>query len=342
MLYNELYNEYISQFSDSGVNIGVVLPAYSTNVDSSNFYTNGVTDQSRLTITGDINTEIQSNEQNMETNEILEAVVEEYLNAVQEVDNVDETPVEPLIPENSNTILIDEYTSRFNGAIWYDKIKELSVILGGAGGISSYVGFLLSRLKISRLIVYDPDTVEAVNISGQFYPTSSIGQSKVLALNNLLRDFSNFYSSSMRPELYTPESPSTSIMICGFDNMAARSVFFHNWLNHVNSGITPPEECLFIDGRLAAEEFQVLSIQGNDKRAIEEYQNKWLFSDAEAEATVCSYKQTTFMANMIASVMVNVFVNFAANQSNPAPIIPRDIPFFISYSADTMFTKIEM
>lgn len=48
------------------------------------------------------------------------------------------------------------------------------------------------------------------------------------------------------------------------------------------------------------------------------------------------------MANMIASVMVNVFVNFAANNSDPAPVIPRDIPFFISYSADTMFTKVEL
>lgn len=93
---------------------------------------------------------------------------------------------------------------------------------------------------------------------------------------------------------------------------------------------------------MAAEEFQILSIQGDDERAIKEYQEKWLFSDDEAEATICSYKQTTFMANMIASMMVNVFVNFAANLSDPAPIIPRDIPFFISYSADTMFTKIEM
>ena len=43
------------------------------------------------------------------------------------------------------------------------------------------------------------------------------------------------------------------------------------------------------------------------------------------------------MANMIASVMVNLFVNFVANQCNP--IIPRDVPFFMEYTAETMFTK---
>lgn len=250
--------------------------------------------------------------------------------------------LEPLIPENSRSILVDEYTSRFSGAIWYDKIQQLNVILGGAGGISSYVGFLLSRLRVNRITVFDPDIVEAVNISGQFYSTSDIGKLKVQALSSLVANFSNYYSVAARNELYDEDTQACPIMICGFDNMVARKVFFNNWLKYVRSGNTPPEKCFYQDGRLAAEEFQIFSIQGNDERAIKEYQDKWLFSDAEAEETICSYKQTTFMANMIASMMVNVFVNFAANNSNPAPIIPRDIPFFISYSADTMFTKIEM
>ena len=112
-------------------------------------------------------------------------------------------------------------------------------------------------------------------------------------------------------------------------------------MHHVES--KPEEEkckCLFIDGRLAAEEFQVFAIQGNDTRAIEEYSSKWLFSDYEAEETICSYKQTTFMANMIASIMVNVFVNFVANECNP--LMPRDVPFLTQYSADTMFFKVDM
>lgn len=249
--------------------------------------------------------------------------------------------LEPILPENSKTILINEYTSRFTDAIWYNTIRELHVILAGLGGIGSYIGFLLSRLQVGSLRLYDPDTVESVNISGQMYPTTSIGETKISALVNLMRDFSGFYNYRSHSHRYIEDSSAGPIMICGFDNMEARKVFFYNWLKYVK-GSSRPEKCLFIDGRLAAEEFQILSIQGNDERAIKEYEEKWLFSDSEAEATICSYKQTTFMANMIASMMVNIFVNFAANMSNPAPIIPRDIPFFISYSADTMFTKIEM
>lgn len=282
------------------------------------------------------------NSVNPEDLEPQEPVVTESQESQPEPIEEERPPQEPLLPENSKTILMNEFTSRFTSAIWYDRIRTMSVTLAGLGGIGSYIGFLLSRLQVRSLNLYDPDTVEAVNMSGQMYPISSIGSAKTSALIDIIRNYSNFYNYRTYTKRYEADDPAGPIMICGFDNMEARKVFFNNWLFYVKNSRVDPKTCLFIDGRLAAEEFQILSIQGDDERAIKEYQEKWLFSDDEAEATICSYKQTTFMANMIASMMVNVFVNFAANLSDPAPIIPRDIPFFISYSADTMFTKIEM
>lgn len=245
------------------------------------------------------------------------------------------------IPENSATITVDETTSRFSGAIWYEQIKKQTITLAGVGGIGSYVGFLLGRLKPERLIVYDPDKVEAVNMSGQLYGGNDLGSYKSVALASMVKNYANYYKMVIYAERFTTESEATDIMICGFDNMEARKVYYNKWKSHIG-GKSEEEKakCLFIDGRLAAEEFQVLSIQGNDNRAMAEYEDKWLFSDTEAEETICSYKQTTFMANMIASVMVNVFVNFIANQCGP--IIDRDVPFFISYDASTMFTKTVM
>lgn len=247
------------------------------------------------------------------------------------------------IPVNSQTITVDETTSRFSGAIWYEKIQKQTVTLAGVGGIGSYVGFLLGRLKPQRLIIYDPDRVETVNMSGQLYGQTDVGNYKSVALSNMVRNYANYNNIVALNDRFEANSEATDIMICGFDNMEARKVFYEKWKQRVLSyptGNNDRKKCLFIDGRLAAEEFQVLSIQGNDDRAMKEYEDKWLFSDAEAEETICSYKQTTFMANMIASVMVNVFVNFVANQCNP--IIDRDVPFFISYDASTMFTKVEM
>ena len=248
---------------------------------------------------------------------------------------------EVVIPPNSGSLLVDEATSRFSGAIWYSAIQSKTITLAGVGGIGSYVGFLLARLKPAGLYLYDPDIVEQANMSGQLYGSNDLGQAKVSSLHRMLQVYANYYNSVAYQERFTAESEATDIMICGFDNMEARKLFFDKWFEHVgNKPEGERSKCLFIDGRLAAEEFQVFAIQGNDERAIVEYKNRWLFSDAVADETICSYKQTTFMANMIASVMVNLFVNFVANECNP--IIDRDVPFMTQYSADTMYFKVEM
>lgn len=275
--------------------------------------------------------------------EMLEAIMDSNLESrVEEEQEIINTDRE-VVPQNSESYMVNEETSRFSSAIWFEKIKTLSPIIAGVGGIGSYVVYLLSRLHPNKMYIYDPDSVEAVNMSGQLYCHNDVGSTKVGAIKRMIMNYSNFYCTNTFSERYTENSIAGPIMICGFDNMEARKVFFYKWLSFVNSmPIQDRKDCLFIDGRLAAEELQVLSIQGDDARAINEYESKWLFTDAEAEATVCSYKQTTFMANMIASYMVNVFVNFAANRSDEPPIIPRDVPFLITYSAENMFTNIVM
>jgi len=250
-----------------------------------------------------------------------------------------EESIPDVIPENSQSILVEETTSRFSSAIWYNKIQEKTITLAGLGGIGSYIAFLLARMQPHQLIIYDDDIVEAANMSGQLYDMFCIGRSKVSATISLLSSFASFYDVMGFSERFTEESEATDIMICGFDNMAARRVFFEKWVNHVNS--KPEEErkeCLFLDGRLAAESFQVLCITGNDIFSQQKYMKDFLFSDAEADETICSYKQTTFMANMIGSVIVNLFVNFCANECDP--LIPRDLPFYTEYTAETMYFKV--
>ena len=77
--------------------------------------------------------------------------VEEYENASQSLDNafslteeeqaildqaVEEAHQE--IPTNSATLLVDEATSRFSSAIWYENIQKKTVILAGVGGIGRF------------------------------------------------------------------------------------------------------------------------------------------------------------------------------------------------------------
>lgn len=70
---------------------------------------------------------------------------------------------------------------------------------------------------------------------------------------------------------------------------------------------------------------------------MKKYEEEYLFSDEEADPTICSYKQTTYMSNMIGSIMVNLLSNHAANLCDP--LIPRDLPFLTTYSAELMLLK---
>lgn len=244
------------------------------------------------------------------------------------------------IPTNSGSLLIDESTSRFSSAIWYEAIQKKTIVLAGVGGIGSHLGFLLARMKPAALFIYDPDIVETVNMSGQLYSREDVGNYKVNALSVMISKYCDYNNVFAIPERFDESNDASDIMICGFDNMAARKIFFNKWLDHVRSKSEAERaNCLYIDGRLAAEELQVLCIKGDDEFNINRYEKEFLFSDTEADVTVCSYKQTTFMANMIASVMVNLFVNFVANQCEP--LIDRDLPFYTTYSAETMYYKTE-
>lgn len=259
----------------------------------------------------------------------------EYSMLIDEM--VSQSLVEDEIPKNSETLLISEETSRFNSAIWFDKTRKQDVTIAGLGGIGSYVVFILSRLDVNTMTLYDPDKVERVNLSGQLYNSNQIGNYKVDAAASMIANYSNYYSFVAKHEKLDENSMISKVTICGFDNMKARKDAFRNWTNFVAR--LPEEErgeCLFIDGRLAAEELQVFCIKGDDTDGERRYE-PYLFSDSQAAPTVCSYKQTTFMANMIGSIIVNLFINFVANQCNP--LIDRDLPFYTEYNAETMYFK---
>lgn len=253
----------------------------------------------------------------------------------------EETPVDAsALPANSPTLLMNDTTARFSGAEWYNEIQRTSIILAGLGGIGSWTALQLARMVPSRMVLYDDDVVEAVNMAGQLYGYNDVGKNKVNAVSELITSYTSMQNVYAVPEKFTSECEAGDIMICGFDNMDARKTFFNSWEAHVMC--TPEEErrkCLFIDGRLSMDELQVLCMSGEDSYNIMRYRNEFLFSSREAEHTVCSMKQTTYLASMIGSFIVNLFTNWVANLLNP--IIPYDVPFFTNYNAQNMLLNFE-
>lgn len=244
------------------------------------------------------------------------------------------------IPENSKSLLVDDSTSRFSGASWYEAIKEASIILAGIGGIGSNLAYQLARMHPKTLLLYDDDLVESANMSGQLFSKDDIGLAKVDAMAHMINLYTSANNIFAIRDKFTCFSPAGDIMICGFDNMKARKTFFESWKKHV---LNKPEEerykCLYLDGRLSIDTLQVFCITGDDFCYMKEYEEDYLFSDEEADETICSLKQTTYMACMIASMMTNLFTNFIANTLHP--VLPFDLPFFVEYDAQNLIFKMK-
>lgn len=249
-------------------------------------------------------------------------------------------PDDAKIPLNSPTLLIDESTTRFSGAEWFNEIQKASIIIAGIGGIGSNVAFQLARMIPANLTLYDDDNVERVNMAGQLFSSNNIGESKVTAIANMIYDYTSMKQVLAIKDKFTSDKEPGDIMICGFDNMRARRTFFNSWYNHISDKSEEERcKCLYLDGRLSMDTLQILCIRGDDHYNIERYDKEFLFTDYEADATICSMKQTTYLACMIGSLMVNLFTNFIANSLNP--IIPYDLPFFTEYDAQNMLFKTE-
>lgn len=242
------------------------------------------------------------------------------------------------LPLNSPSLLVDKATTRFSGASWFDEIQKSRVIIAGIGGIGSNVAFQLARMAPANITLYDEDIVERVNMAGQLYSTNDIGQRKVDAIASMISAYTLAKQVNAVPSKFTDNTEAGDIMICGFDNMTARKIFYNSWKRHVQT-LTPDSraKCLFLDGRLSIDTLQIFCIQGDDKVSMDRYETEFLFSDFQAEHTVCSMKQTTYLACMIGSLMVNLFTNFIANSLNP--IIPYDLPFFTEYDSPNMLFK---
>ena len=209
---------------------------------------------------------------------------------------------------------------RFQGLDWYSQDNAPVVVVGGAGGIGSWLAFFLARANFN-VILSDFDSVEEHNIGGQLFKRSQIGIYKAEAVG---RNVSEFSTNTINAQIVkiTEETATHEFMFSAFDNMDARRAMFKVWKRSWNSINRP----IFIDGRLNAEQFQIFCVTPEN---ADEYEKVHLFNDSEVEDAPCSAQQTTHTAAMIAGHMVGFFTNHITNINLRDEV--REIPFMYEY-----------
>ena len=231
---------------------------------------------------------------------------------------------------------IEVKKSRFRDASWFEKVDnfDLPVIIGGAGGIGSWLTLFLARMLPSTgyIFLYDYDNVEEVNMAGQLYAKEHIGRPKVDAMQDIVSRFTDYSRLSCQNEKYVRDSLKSPVMFSAFDNMEARKVMFANWREEMIKYDDRAKHAIFIDGRLLAEQLQVFYVT---PETADLYGRKYLFDDSEVEEENCSYKQTTHFAAAIAAKMVQGFTNWLVRDQVELPFYYEEIgSLFLTDSRD--------
>lgn len=230
----------------------------------------------------------------------------------------------------------DARFSRFKDAPWFGGHE--GVVVGGAGGIGSWLTLLLSRAGF-KPVVYDFDTFELHNMGGQLCGTMDVGKTKVIVLQEVVRRFTGDNLTIFNEPFTYDDGMAAETMFSAFDNMEARKSMFNVWKRNA-------EDCrrdsyntshfLFIDGRLTMEQLQIFCVTPAN---AEKYEKEYLFDDSEVEDTPCTAKQTSHSAAMIASHMVGFYTNHITNVRAGSPV--RNVPFFWEYFIPVDYLNVE-
>lgn len=176
------------------------------------------------------------------------------------------------------------------------------IVIVGAGAIGSFVALSLAKMGYHNLHVYDFDTVETENIGAQFFSVESIGKKKVVALQEMVLQFTGIQIYAYDYRILKEDVVDTDILISAVDSMEVRTLLANNsncnWL---------------IDPRMGAEYATMSTVKMANVDAYTDYK-KTLFTDSEAVQERCTAKTTIYTVLLIAGEVVKAVKDITMEQ----------------------------
>lgn len=170
----------------------------------------------------------------------------------------------------------------------------------GAGTVGSYVSLCLAKMGIKFMTIFDRDKVEPHNVPLQFYRIKDIGQYKVKALQDIIRDFCNIEirAVSRMVKRATMERLAVDTVIFGVDSMKARKTLFEGLK------LNPFAKSL-IDIRTAGEQYRIYTVDLGSLEQKKKYEDS-LYSDKKASRLPCSAQGISYVSLNVASEVGNI------------------------------------
>lgn len=124
----------------------------------------------------------------------------------------------------------------------HGKVKNSSIGIAGAGGLGSNIAISLARLGVGKLIIVDYDVVEPSNLNRQQYYVRDIGQYKVVALKNQLKEINPFIEVEEKVEKLDKNNiikifNDVDIIVEAFDNPDSKAELSNTVLSHMKEKV---------------------------------------------------------------------------------------------------------
>jgi molybdopterin-synthase adenylyltransferase len=185
----------------------------------------------------------------------------------------------------------------------------LPIKIIGVGAIGSFVCLQLAKMGCTDIEVWDYDMVSVENMSCQFYRFKDIGKPKVVALQELVKDFTN-QEIKIHNERYVPTDMHRGVVILAVDCMKTRKNLW-NEIRDTSFGVK-----LVIDPRMGAEDALLYAMNPFDDKDVDSYE-KTLYTNEQAVQERCTAKSTIYTANLLSGMVAKVVKNIVCQEKYP-------------------------
>ncbi|MEQ8787237.1 MAG: ThiF family adenylyltransferase [Pirellulaceae bacterium] len=177
-------------------------------------------------------------------------------------------------------------------------LADLQVTVIGVGAVGRQVALQLASLGVHHLQLIDFDHVESSNITTQGYFASDIGQSKVAATADAIRQIDDTMHVATVFDRYRAANTVGKAVFCCVDSISARSAIWRSAAQKVR---------FWTDGRMLGEVVRVLTVADVEGR---NHYPTTLFPQAQAQAGRCTARSTIYAATITAGLMVHQFTRW--------------------------------
>lgn len=190
-----------------------------------------------------------------------------------------------------------EHLTRQMDIIPVKLLAKYPIHIIGCGAIGSYTAMALAKMGVTRLHLYDMDTVDIVNMNCQLHRFKDIGKNKAAALADVIEDFTGvklWYSMSKVEPVHV--SSLGGIVIMAVDRMDTRKQMYLAIRDEA------PRVKYIVDPRMGAEFYVQYTMDPHDDKDQGTY-IKTLHSDRDGVQEPCTAKSTVYTATLASGLV---------------------------------------